>query len=211
MKRCIIIGLVLACWLRAAPADEGNFTSTLSPADLAAIGLSGLTPAQRARLNTLVEDYKRGTVTSARRAAAEALAAQQAAEAQVARAEEKAKAAQLDAAKAEARRVDAARVEAGKSTGGSSVLTKAKERMKPTAASETVMIESSIPGTFRGWESRQIFTLANGRRVQVENNQRYYSPAVDNPKVIIVPAAIAGYWMRFPTLGAEVRVNLVAE
>ena len=211
MKRCIIIGLVLACWLRAAPAEGENFTATLSPADLAALGLAGLTPAQRARLNALVEDYKRGTVTSARRAAADALAAQQAAEAQTARAEKKAEAARLDAAKAEARRVEATKVETGKSTDGSSILTKARGLLKPAEAVETVMIESSIPGTFRGWESRQIFTLANGRRVQVENNQRYYSPAVDNPKVVIVPAAIAGYWMRFPTLGAEVRVNLVSE
>ena len=211
MKRCIVIGLILACWLRAAPAEVEPFTSTLSQADLAAVGLAGLTPAQRARLNALVEDYKRGTITSARHAAAEALAAQQAAEAQTARADKRAEAARLEAVKAEARRVDAVKIETNKSADGSSNLTKAKESLKPAASSENLAIESSILGSFRGWEPRQVFTLANGQHWQVANRESYYSPVVENPKVVIVPAAIAGYWMRFPTLGAEVRVNLVSE
>lgn len=211
MKRCIVIGLILACWLRAAPAEVETFIATLSQADLAALGLAELTPAQRARLNALVEDYKRGTITSARRAAAEALAAQQAAEAQTARAEKRAEAARLETAKAEARQVEAVKIELGKSTGGSSSLTKAKESLKPAASSENLVIESSILGSFRGWEPRQVFTLANGQRWQVANRESYYSPVVENPKIVIVPAAIAGYWMRFPAIGAEVRVNLVSE
>src|SRR5476649_654950 len=109
MKRLIVAAMIFATLFRVARADEGKFTSTISPEDLAAIGLAGLTPAQLARLNALVEDYKSGALATARRAADDALAAKQAAEAQAARSEAKAVAARADAAKAEAARVTEAK------------------------------------------------------------------------------------------------------
>jgi hypothetical protein len=194
-----------------------------------------------ARLNTLVEDYKSGAIANAHRATAEALAAQQAAEAQAARAEKqmaesrrqaaeaeakraevaRVEAAKLEAAKAAAARAEAARIEAektaaakaeaaSKSAGAASLLAKAKGMLK-SSKPEVEAIESTIPGKFGGWESGQILTLANGQRWKVDRGQSYYTPAVQNPKVVIVPAAFAGFWMRFPELGAEVRVLLVAE
>jgi hypothetical protein len=78
-----------------------------------------------------------------------------------------------------------------------------------TPNDEPAPIESTIPGKFRGWAPRQIFTLANGDRFQVANNDSYYTPTIENPKVLILPAPLAGFWLRFPDLGTQVRVNLL--
>jgi len=205
----MIVGFTLSSLLPSVHAAEEKFTSSVSAEDLAAAGLNGLTPAQVARLNVLVEEYKSGTITRAKQAADDAVAARKVAEAQAARAEQKAEAARRDAAKVEARRVEAAKVETQKPTASPGWLTQAKERLKPV--SETAGIESTISGKFRGWEPRQVFTLANGQRWQVANNESFYAPVTENLKVVIVPAAVTGYWMRFPTLGTEVRVILLGE
>ena len=205
MKRLIVAGMILAI-LRAAWAGEETFTSSVSPDDLTATGLAGLTPAQLARLNTLVEAYKSGALATARRAANDALAAKQAAEAQAARSELKAEAARQDAAKAEA-----ARAETARAVPGPGAPSPRKGLLKPATQAETVPVESSIPGKFQGWEPRQVFTLANGQRWQVANNESYYTPVIENPKVQIVPAAIAGHWLRFPDLGTQVRATLLGD
>ncbi len=209
MKWRIIVAVALSSVLLSVHAAEGKFTASVTPEDLAAAGLNGLTPAQLARLNAMVEEYKSGTITRAKQAADDAVAARKVAEAQAARAEQKAEAARQDAAKVEARRVEAAKVETPKPTASPGWLTQAKERLKP--ASATAGIESTIPGKFRGWEPRQVFTLANGQRWQVANSESYYAPVTENPKVVIVPASVTGYWMRFPALGTEVRVILLGE
>jgi len=217
MKRLIVAAMIFATLLRVARADEGKFTSTISPEDLAATGLAGLTPAQLARLNALVEDYKSGALATARRATDDALAAKQAAEVQTARAEAQAAAARADAmkaetARAEAAKAEAARADAAKSAQAAGILARAKSLLKPrTPAAEVAAIESSLPGKFRGWAPHQVFVLANGQRWQETNGESYYSPAVENPKVLIVPAAIAGFWLRFPDLDVQVRVALLGD
>jgi hypothetical protein len=179
MKSRILAGLVfsaLACGVRA---DEEKFSATLSPADLAAAGLAGITPAQLARLDELVERYKTGAPTAAPRAA-----------------EPKPEAAAVPP------------VRPGPAAGGSATASvPASVPPKPGARAGVVPIESSIAGSFRGWAPRQVFVLANGQRWQVANNESYYSPVIENPKVEIVPAAFSGYWMRFPGLDVQVRVK----
>jgi len=211
MKRLILVGFICAAVLAGARADEEKFTSSVSPEDLAAAGLAGLTPAQSARLNALVEAYKSGALAAARRAANEALAAKQAAEAQAARAEAKADAARAEALKADAARAQAAQAESARPAPAAGFLTKAKDLFKPGPAAEAAVVESSIPGKFRGWDPHQVFTLANGQRYQVADNVSYYSPAVENPRVQVLPATLAGYWLRFPDTGAQVRVNLIGD
>jgi hypothetical protein len=216
MKRLIMLGLIFAALLRGVRADEGKFTASITPEDLAAAGLAGLTPAQLARLNALVDAYKSGDLATARRAADEALAAKQAAEAQTVRAEAMAEAARVEAAKADAARVEivkaeAVRAEAAKSAPAGGVIARARSLLKAKASSETVALESSIPGKFHGWEPRQVFVLADGQRVQVANQDNYFTRTVENPKVQLVPAAMAGYWLRFPDLDAQVRVNLLGD
>lgn len=196
MKRFVVAGLVVVSLLDPLRSAEEKFTATLPPEELAAMGLTGLTPAQLARLDTLVEAYKSGALTSARRVANEALAAKLAAEVKAARAEAK---------------MEAATAEAAKPASSSGLIGKAKNLLKSSPKAEVEAVESSVPGKFHGWEPRQIFTLANGQRWQVANRDSYYSPVVENPRVQIVPAAFAGHWLRFPELNVEVRVNFLGD
>ena len=92
-----------------------------------------------------------------------------------------------------------------------SFLVTAKGLLHSEAKAEVVEVESSIPGRFRGWGPHAIFTLANGQRWQVANNESYYTPAIENPKIQIVPAAIAGCWRRIPAFDTQVRVDFLSE
>jgi hypothetical protein len=175
MKPLILAGLIFPAMAGLVRADEPKFSATLSAAELSATGLTGMTPAQLARLDELVERYKNGALAAAPRAAqppAEVAAVPPAAPGPV----------------------------PGASPGTVGL-------PKPRTRTEAVAIESSIAGSFSGWAPRQIFVLANGQHWQVANNDSYYSPVVENPKVEIVPAAFSGYWLRFPTLDIQVRVK----
>jgi len=212
MKRLILGGLVFAALFGAARAQDGKFSSSLSPEELAAAGIAGLTPAQYARLNSLVDAYKSGALVSARRAADEALAAKQAAEAQAARAEAVAATARAEAAKAESARAAAVKPEPASHAPHEGMLARARSLLKSSGKSaEAEKIESTLPGKFRGWESRQVFTLANGQRYRVADNQSYYCPAIENPRVQVLPGTFAGFWLRFPDLGTEVRVEFIGD
>jgi hypothetical protein len=201
MKRLMLAVWMIGALICRAQAEEVEFTSTLSPADLSAAGLTGLSHDQLAHLNTLVENYKSATIAAARRAAADALTAKQAAELETARVEKKAEAARAIAAKAEATQ----------STSPKGFLAGAKGLFQSAEKPPAAVVESSIPGKFQGWAPRQVFVLANGQRWQVAGSDSYYSPVIENPKVRIIPGSIAGYWLRFTELGAEVRVNFLGD
>src|SRR6267378_2723921 len=67
------------------------------------------------------------------------------------------------AARAEAN-AEAARAETVKSKKESqSLLAKAKAAIMPGKSVRAEMVESTIPGKFRGWEPHQTFILANGQ------------------------------------------------
>lgn len=196
MKRLLAIGFVAVSLLtpRLAAAD-GNFTSGLSAADLAAAGLNSLTPEQLARLNGLVEDYKNGAVSTAR-ATEPAVSARQPAEVRSA------------PVAAPPRAVKSSQPKAASSGG---LITQTKDWLKRSAEGPAPVSESTIAGKFRGWEPKQVITLANGERWKVANSDSYYTPAVENPKVVVTPASMGGYWMDFPDLKVRVRVNPLDE
>lgn len=187
---------------RLVAAPEEKFSESMSPGDFAAAGLSRLSPEELGRLNSLVEAYKSGSLAAARRAAEEAQLARRLAEEKAVRSEAEAQAARQATAQAEA-------AKASKADKG--FLAKAKVRLLPGTRVEYAMIESTIPGKFRGWEGRAIFLLANGQRWQEANGGSYYVRAIENPKVQITPAVLGGYWMYFPDLDTQVRVKLVGE
>jgi hypothetical protein len=191
MNRLLAAGCLFFALFGRAVAAEGSFSSTVSPEELAATGLAGLTPAQLARIDALVDAYRSGSLAVARRTADEAVAAKRVAEARLA----------------------AANAEAAKSASLPNSMGGTKELPKTAGPKKSggEPIESSLMGNFEGWGPRQIFTLANGQRWQVANNESYYSSPKINPRVLIVPAAFAGYWLRFPDLGAEVRVVLLGD
>jgi hypothetical protein len=69
MQRLLCASLMFFAAAGLTRADDGKFTSTLSPDDLTAAGLVGLSPDQRARLDELVERYRNGPVAAAARPA----------------------------------------------------------------------------------------------------------------------------------------------
>ncbi|HVU35251.1 MAG TPA: hypothetical protein VHE61_17580 [Opitutaceae bacterium] len=198
MKR-YAIGLLFVCVAVAAPGEPGTFSSTVSPAEASAAGLQRLSPAQLAELDRLVEKYKSGELEAARRAADEAMTAKRAAEAQAAKAEATAAAARVERAQAQSK------------PASHGLFDRAKGLLVSSGHKDDVVAESTVVGKFRGWQPRQVFLLANGQRWQIANDDRYFTRPVENPKVVIRRAAISGFWMRFPDLSAEVRVNLLSE
>jgi hypothetical protein len=193
MKRLLVIGFVVASLLtRQLEAAEGKFTAGLSPADLAAAGLSSLTPEQLARLNTLVEDYKNGAVASTARLTEPAASANQPAEIRSAPAPVQSRAARSSQPKPA-------------SSGG--LIAQTRDWLKHSAQGPAPVSESTVVGKFRGWEPKQVMTLANGERWRVANADTYYTPVVENPRVVVAPSSMGGYWMEFPDLKVRVRVN----
>jgi hypothetical protein len=87
------------------------------------------------------------------------------------------------------------------------VIAQAKDWLKQSAEGPAPVSESTIVGKFRGWEPKQVITLANGERWRVANADSYYTPVVEYPKVVVIPASMGGYWMEFPELKVRVRVN----
>lgn len=188
--------------ISAAIAAPDKFSATVTPEQAAAAGLDQLTPAQRAALDTLVERYKSGELLAAREAANQALAAKQAAETQAA--EAKAAAARAEAARAVAEQQQV------KKPDSPGLLAKAKGLLKPAAKDAEPAVESTIVGKFRGWEPHQVFVLATGERLQVSNDDHFFTPTIENPRVELVRASFGGFWMRFPELGGvRVRVQLL--
>jgi hypothetical protein len=186
---------LLAVWVLLALAVSGiaegeKFTQSVKPEDFKAAGLDRLSSAELSRLDALVSAYKKGVVDDAKRLAEEAQAAKRVAEAD-------AKAAKAQAA------------ESKKESQG--FLAKAKVLLVPGTKIEYAVIKSTIPGKFNGWGSHSIFVLANGQRWQVANGGEYFTPSEENIQVEIVPSALGGYWMNFPTLDTQVRVKLLPE
>ena len=206
MKRLMVGAVFFAALCHGVRAEEEKFTKSVPADEMVASGLASLTPAQLARVDALVEAYKSGALAAARRATDEALAAKREAEALAARREAEANTARLEAARA----TEAAKPVAT-TTPSDGVVAKAKRLLKPTPHEAEPAVESTIPGKFSGWEPRQIFVLANGQQVQIANRESYYSPVIENPRVQVVPAAMAGYWLRFPDLGTQVRVNVLSD
>ncbi|WP_113063421.1 hypothetical protein [Oleiagrimonas sp. MCCC 1A03011] len=55
-------------------------------------------------------------------------------------------------------------------------------------------IHSLIAGTFRGWDSYTVFTLANGQRWRVSEDSQMTMHSIDNPKVTLRKGFL-GSWL----------------
>jgi biotin carboxyl carrier protein len=203
MKRTtlgLIAGLV---WAAAAHGAEGEFSATVRAADFSAAGLAKLTPAELARLDALVRDYKSGALATVKREAAAAERAREAAEARAAQATAEARSAQTAAA-ARTAKTEKETGEPKKADAG--LIAKARALLPAGTTVEYAAVESRIAGNFSGWQGRTVFTLENGQRWQVVNAGEYFSPTVRNPVVRISPASFGGFWMTIEGVNQRVRV-----
>ncbi len=175
------------------PAEEG-FLEAVKPGDFEAAGLGKLSPAERDRLNALVEAYKNHALVAAKdtisgtKGSTEATGPVSAPSV-----------AEVPEAKAKP------------SKGGPGLFAKAKVMLMPGTQVEYATIKSTIPGKFRGWGGNTVFTLSNGQVWQVANGDSYFTPPVEDVEVEIIPSKLGGYWMRFPTLSTRVRVKLLMD
>jgi hypothetical protein len=206
MKRLVLFacfGLAVA-FNPAARAAEETFSRAVTADDFSRAGLDLLSPAQRRNLDELVEKYKSGALAAARKSADEALAAKRAAEA-----EARAAKAEAGAARAEA---GAAKAQVGElKQSNISLVARAKAALASASKPEDAPASTTVTGKFTGWNNGSVLALANGQSFRVDGGERYYTPTIENPRVDILPASMGGYWLRFPDLGMQVRVNLVSQ
>lgn len=57
-------------------------------------------------------------------------------------------------------------------------------------------ISSSVKGDLRGWSRGTVFTLENGQRWRVTEGDYYMGKPVSNPKVLIAPGKISGWYLQ---------------
>lgn len=202
MRRLFLAACLAGSWaITVTAAAEGKFTSTLSDADKAAAGIATLSPDQLARLDALVEAYRQGAPRPTGSPPPPAPPPAATADAATAPAAPPPPPRQVSPA---ARTAHSGEPKPARSGG---LIAQMKDWVKRSADEPPPIVESTIAGKFRGWQGREVFTLANGERWRVANNENYYSPAVQNPRVFIFPATTGGYWMQFPDLKIQVRVQ----
>lgn len=170
-----IVGCIAA--LAAARAAEPGFTQSLPAADFASAGLNKLTPAELARLDVLVRQFK-PDVASPRPAARPAIA--------------------RDASEAE---------RAPTPTQRSSAAAERTLTVAPGTKVEYGHVESRIAGEFTGWEGRTVFTLENGQRWQTDGSTSYVGVRLQNPAVKIVPGMLGSFWMSIEGVRQRVKVT----
>lgn len=180
-------------------ADE-SFSRSVTPSDYTSAGLQKLTPEERARLDSLVNAFKRGALEQARKETAVAAAAK-------ARAEDAAARAQAEVRTVQAERQSRAPDQSGRKAGG----LLAKVLLPAGTEVEYSTIESRIVGNFQGWESRTTFQLENGQRWQAESSTSYVTPPVASPAVKISAGALGAFYMTVEGVKPRVKVRLVTD
>lgn len=211
MRRIFFVAIIGVAAAAAARAQDGSFSQAAKPEDLAAAGLSKLSPEELARLDKLVSDYRSGSLDSAKKEAA-------ASEARARKAEADAKAAQAEADAREAREAaqrdkDQAAA-AGEESRKAGFFSKAKALIMPGTAVSYKTVESRVMGGIKGWGPETVFVLENGQCWKVANGDSYYhGMIVLNPRCTLQPVKTLGgngFQLYIDGLGS-VRVRLVGE
>lgn len=179
-------------WGISATATEGDFTKTMTAAELTKTGLEKLSPAELAQLKSVVERYKAGAVEIV----------QQQAETKVAAAETKAAVAEAKAQQAEQTHAP----DPKKPSWLRALITLEKSAADP---SKDTAVESRFAGNFTGWSGKTIFRLENGQVWQQVNAGSYDTQPVPSPHVRIYPAKVSGFWMEIDGVNPRVRVKPV--
>ena len=195
MQRRLVFLFACVAGLPLMRAAEEKFSEAVRPGEFTAAGLAKLSPAELARLDALVRDFKSGALETARREASAAQAARIAAESRATKAE------------ADARARAASDSGARKSEPG--LLAKAKVMLTPGTEVEYSTVESRIAGDFRGWDGATVFTLENGQRWQAAGTGTYVTPPVSGPAVKIAPGMLGTFWMTVDGVKPRVKVTLV--
>jgi hypothetical protein len=82
-----------------------------------------------------------------------------------------------------------------------------EEMLSPVTRGEPERIESSIPGTFTGWDGRTVFKLANGQ-VWQQDDTSSFDVTLQDPKVVIKHLGM-GYLLTIPGHSGTVFVRRI--
>ncbi len=216
MKRWIFSVLIAGFALIATGWAQEKFSQTVRPDDFAATGLAKLTAEERARLDGLIEAYKRGTSPSTDTAAmAEKLAAAQRATeaAAVARVAAEERAIKAERAAEEAKAATVAVVKAKEKekpkAEGAGFLARAKVLLKPGTEVEYEKAETRLTGEFLGWEKGTVFALENGQRWQVQEGSYATPPEAGPHRVVIAPGVFGSFFLEIEGVRQRPKVKFV--
>jgi hypothetical protein len=85
--------------------------------------------------------------------------------------------------------------------------TAAQPAARKTKQTDGKDIHSHIVGTFRGWDSDTVFTLANGQRWQVADDSEMMMHSLDNPKVTLRKGFFGSWLLSVDGTHQSVRVT----
>jgi len=187
MKKLLrAVGWVVVLAVSAMAAED--FSKRLSAEDFAAAGLGKLSPEELARLDALVRGERSGELDRVRAETAAKVAAETTAK-----------------VKAEARAEAAAKP----ATEGS-LLHRLSVVLAPGTDIAYAAVETTLVGSFHGYEPGQILTLSNGQQWRVIDG-RYWSPAkeADKPRKVIIEAGALGSFFLNIEDGGRPKVKIV--
>ncbi len=190
-------------------ADD-SFTKGLSPADFQAAGLGRLTPEELAVLDALVRAQQSGAVAKAKEDTAKVVTDAVRAEttkAVTAAVKEETTKAVTEEVRQQVQAEDRKAAQKQASTAG--FIDRMKVVLKPGTEIEYTTLDAELIGRYHGWEKGTIFTLTNGQRWLVVDDDRYWAPGSDKPvHVHIVPGILGSFFMEIEK-GGRPRVKFL--
>jgi hypothetical protein len=195
--------LLLACALLGGSVlradDAVSFSKTLTPAEFAAAGLDKLTPEQRAELDALVRARQSGAVARAKEETAKVVT--DTVRAQTTQ--------EVTKAVTEQVRTETAKKVAAQKAASASLIDRMKVVLRPGTEIEYATLDATLAGPFHGWEKGRIFTLTNGQRWVVTDDERYWAPDSGKPvHVHITPGILGSFFMEIED-GGRPRVRFL--
>jgi len=166
--------LTLICALlggSAVRADD-SFTKSLGPAEFKAAGLGKLSPDELARLDELVRARQSGTAAKVKEETTKAVTEEVRQQVQ-----------------AEDRKSAQKQASAG-------IIDRVKVLLRPGTEIEYATLDAALATPFYGWRKGTVFTLTNGQRWVVTDDDRYWAPAPGKTvHVRIVPGSLGSFFM----------------
>jgi len=189
---------------------QDSFTKSLTPAEFEAAGLGKLTPEELARLDALVHAQQTGAVSKAKEETTKVVAAavrEETAKTVAAQVREETTKTVTEEVRAQVQAED--QKAAQKQAKSASFIDRFKVVLKPGTEIEYTTLDATLAAPFHGWEEGTIFTLTNGQRWKVIDDDRYWAPATGKPvHVRIVPGILNGFFMEIEN-GGRPRVQFL--
>jgi hypothetical protein len=155
----------------SARADE-DFTHKLTPEEFAAAGLGKLTPAELAKLDTLIHAHEAGAVAVA----------------------------QVETTRSVTAKVKAEDRQEAQKQANDGLLERVRVMLKPGTEIVYSELDAAIPPGFLGFERGTVITLDNGQRWKVVDDANDYFRKTTRPlKVRITAGKLGGFWMDIET------------